>query len=74
MALWGPVAGPKNSTRHLCNLINLKDAEGYWQPGAIATLMDVVGVVAIMSIEDTMKVTVDLAISFFSQAKLHVYI
>ncbi|KAF3341434.1 Acyl-coenzyme A thioesterase 13 [Carex littledalei] len=49
----------------------LTDAEGYWQPGAIVTLMDVVGVVAIMSIEDTMKVTVDLAISFFSQAKLH---
>ncbi|KAJ1704426.1 hypothetical protein LUZ63_004205 [Rhynchospora breviuscula] len=61
-----------NHGRVLCSFCipaYLTDAEGYWQTGAIATVMDVVGAVAIMSTEDTLKVTTDLAISFFSQAK-----
>lgn len=48
--------------------------EGNWQPGPIATLIDLVAAAAIMSREDTIKVTVDLDISFFSPAKIGVCI
>ncbi|KAF3341426.1 Acyl-coenzyme A thioesterase 13 [Carex littledalei] len=49
---------------------HLTDMEGNWQPGPIATLIDLVAAAAIMSCEDTIKVTVDLDISFFSPAKI----
>lgn len=48
--------------------------EGNWQPGPIATLIDMAAAAAIMSCEDTIKVTVDLDISFFSPAKIGVCI
>lgn len=48
--------------------------EGNWQPGPIATLIDVVAAATIMSCEDTIKVSVDLDISFFSPAKIGVCI
>ncbi|KAJ4757317.1 Acyl-coenzyme A thioesterase 13 [Rhynchospora pubera] len=59
--------------RALCSIRvppHLTDIEGNWQPGPIALLIDMVSAAAIMSCEDTIKVTVDLNISFFSPAKI----
>ncbi|KAJ3708937.1 hypothetical protein LUZ61_012642 [Rhynchospora tenuis] len=59
--------------RALCSIRvppHLTDIEGNWQPGPIAALIDMVSAAAIMSCEDTIKVSVDLNISFFSPAKI----
>ncbi|KAJ1704422.1 hypothetical protein LUZ63_004201 [Rhynchospora breviuscula] len=59
--------------RALCSIRvppHLTDIEGNWQPGPIAVLIDMVSAAAIMSCEDTIKVSVDLNISFFSPAKI----
>ncbi|KAJ4809787.1 Thioesterase family protein [Rhynchospora pubera] len=55
---------------HELQIISPQDIEGNWQPGPIALLIDMVSAAAIMSCEDTIKVSVDLNISFFSSAKI----
>ncbi|KAJ3683103.1 hypothetical protein LUZ60_013330 [Juncus effusus] len=47
------------------------DNDGLWQPGSIATLIDLVGAAAILSAESTIKVSVDFVISYFSPVKLN---
>ncbi|KAK3193910.1 hypothetical protein Dsin_025220 [Dipteronia sinensis] len=46
------------------------DKIGNWQVGAMATLIDVMGVATICSVDDHIHVTVDLSISFYSTAKI----
>ena len=54
------------------NLIQFQDKDGNWRAGAIATLIDNVGSVAIASTTGWIKISVDFDISYFSTAKINV--
>ncbi|CAN1836750.1 hypothetical protein LINPERHAP1_LOCUS34873 [Linum perenne] len=51
------------------NLEGLTMAEGNWEVGAIATLIDDVGAAAIFSMVGHVKASLDFTVSFFSTAK-----
>ncbi|KAJ8640808.1 hypothetical protein MRB53_017502 [Persea americana] len=60
--------------RILCNFLvpkHLADKDGNWRAGAIATLIDNVGSVAIASTTGWIKISVDFDISYFSTAKIN---
>ncbi|XWS18983.1 hypothetical protein CRYUN_Cryun32bG0091700 [Craigia yunnanensis] len=46
------------------------DSEGNWHAGAIATLMDVVGAVAVYTVANRVITSVDFSISYYSTAKI----
>ncbi|XP_052875653.1 uncharacterized protein LOC108482219 isoform X1 [Gossypium arboreum] len=46
------------------------DVDGNWHGGAIATLMDIVGAIAIYSVLDHPAKSVDFSISYYSTAKI----
>ncbi|KAK8955492.1 hypothetical protein KSP40_PGU021067 [Platanthera guangdongensis] len=57
----------------LCSYIvhaSVADEEGKWHLGAIATVMDDIGIAAILSEDGEYQITVDFSISFFSDAKI----
>lgn len=49
-----------------------KDVDGNWHGGAIATLMDTVGAVAIYSVFNHVMKSMDFSISYYSTAKIQV--
>ncbi|RZC90533.1 hypothetical protein C5167_029668 [Papaver somniferum] len=58
-----------------CNFIvpkSLSDREGNWHGGAIATLIDIIGAAAIVTVVGNVNVSVDFSISYFSTAKIGV--
>ncbi|KAM7255532.1 hypothetical protein ACFE04_008430 [Oxalis oulophora] len=46
------------------------DPDGNWHPGAITTLVDIIGAAAKLSATGLTNVTVDLNLSFYSPAKI----
>ncbi|KAI4329235.1 hypothetical protein L6164_021522 [Bauhinia variegata] len=57
----------------LCSFIihsTLSDENGNWHVGAIATLVDALGNLAVHSLLGCVSVTVDFSVSFFSTAKV----
>ncbi|KAI3934990.1 hypothetical protein MKW98_009909 [Papaver atlanticum] len=58
-----------------CNFIvpkSLSDRDGNWHVGAIATLIDVIGASAIVTVVGNIFVALDFNISYFSTAKIDV--
>ncbi|GMN37192.1 hypothetical protein TIFTF001_006624 [Ficus carica] len=56
----------------LCHFVvpdGLLDQNGNWQAGAIATMIDNLGAVAVYSLGGPPKVSVDFSVSYFSTAK-----
>ncbi|KAK6264092.1 hypothetical protein QUC31_012218 [Theobroma cacao] len=57
-----------------CNFVvsnRASGVDGNWHVGAIATLMDVVGAVAVYSVAHRVITSVDFSISYYSTAKIH---
>ncbi|OWM78144.1 acyl-coenzyme A thioesterase 13 [Punica granatum] len=57
----------------LCNFVlpsRLSDGDGNWEAGAMATLIDDVGSVVVVTATGTVKATLDLSISYISPAKV----
>ncbi|XVF26781.1 hypothetical protein REPUB_Repub14bG0048100 [Reevesia pubescens] len=50
------------------------DVDGNWHVGAIATLMDVVGAVAIYSVAHRVITSVDFSISYYATAKIQEHV
>ncbi|KAI3862340.1 hypothetical protein MKW92_013900 [Papaver armeniacum] len=49
---------------------SLSDRDGNWHVGAIATLIDIIGASAIVTVVGNINVSVDFNISYFSTAKI----
>ncbi|KAK7261802.1 hypothetical protein RIF29_28122 [Crotalaria pallida] len=57
----------------LCSYIvhdTVLDENGNWQPGAIATMIDIIGSLAVHSVTPKFNVSVDFTMSFYSTAKV----
>ncbi|WCJ40647.1 Acyl-coenzyme A thioesterase 13 [Euphorbia peplus] len=58
----------------LCSFVisnRIADENGNWEVGALATLIDDVGVTVVYSLVGYLKVSLDLTVSYISPAKIH---
>lgn len=73
MAIAGLQVLTAQQGRILCNFVvpkRLTDKDGNWNAGAIATLIDDVGAMAIASVTGQINVSISFDISYFSTAKI----
>eukprot|EP00268_Persea_americana_P033349 TRINITY_DN33021_c0_g1_i10.p1 TRINITY_DN33021_c0_g1~~TRINITY_DN33021_c0_g1_i10.p1 ORF type:complete len:133 (+),score=20.02 TRINITY_DN33021_c0_g1_i10:373-771(+) len=75
LAIGGLQVFSAQTGRILCNFLlprHLSDKDGNWRAGAIATLIDNVGSLAIASATGDIKISVAFDISYFSTVKINV--
>ncbi|CAL0332389.1 unnamed protein product [Lupinus luteus] len=51
------------------HVLVLQDENGNWQTGSIATMIDIIGSLAVHSVSPMFNVSVDFSMSFYSTAK-----
>ncbi|KAH7658294.1 Acyl-CoA hydrolase protein [Dioscorea alata] len=73
LTLWDLRVSLTHAGRALCSFRvppHLTDSDGNWIPGAMSTVIDLVGAAAILSEEGELRVSADMDITYLSPAKI----